>query len=73
VPPGERSISPATTLKTDIRNYVYAGRVQLLAARLYQGQATNMRTPGGGFAPVLTTGEAADGVAAAEAGLTCVD
>jgi hypothetical protein len=29
--------------------------VQLLAARLYQGQTTNMRTPGGGFAPVLTT------------------
>jgi hypothetical protein len=55
VPPSERSISPGTTLKTDIRNYVYAGEVQLLAARLYQGQATNMRTPGGGFAPVLTT------------------
>ena len=25
----------------------------LLAARLYQGQTTNLRTPGGGFAPVL--------------------
>jgi hypothetical protein len=25
----------------------------LAAARLYQGQTTNMRTPGGGFAPVL--------------------
>jgi hypothetical protein len=73
VPPSERCISPETTLKTDIRNYVYAGRVQLLAARLYQGQATNMRTPGGGFAPVLTTAEVSDRVAAAGGSLTCVD
>jgi hypothetical protein len=42
-----------TTLKLDIRNYVYDGEVQLLAARLYQGQTTNFRTPGGGFAPVF--------------------
>jgi len=41
------------TLKADVRAYVHDGRVQLLAARLYQGQTTNMRTPGGGFAPVL--------------------
>jgi hypothetical protein len=27
----------------------------LFAARLYQGQTTNLRTAGGGFAPVLTT------------------
>lgn len=55
VPAGERQIAAGTALKTDIRNYVYAGGVQLLAARLYQGQTTNMRTAGGGFAPVLTT------------------
>jgi hypothetical protein len=42
-----------TALKLDIRNYVYDGQVQLLAARLYQGQTTNFRTPGGGFAPVF--------------------
>ncbi|GAB4181168.1 MAG: hypothetical protein Fur0039_26010 [Rhodocyclaceae bacterium] len=41
-------------LKLDLRNYVYAGEVQLVAARLYEGQTTNFRTPGGGFAPVLT-------------------
>lgn len=41
-------------LKVDLRNYVYDGRVQLVSARLYQGQTTNFRTPGGGFAPVLT-------------------
>ncbi|MDX9766861.1 MAG: hypothetical protein RBT51_05940 [Ectothiorhodospiraceae bacterium] len=39
-------------LKLDLRNYVYRGRVQLVAARLYQGQTTNFRTPGGGFAAV---------------------
>jgi hypothetical protein len=55
VPPSERKIGPEASLKVDVRNYVYDGRVQLLAARLYQGQTTNMRTAGGGFAPVLTT------------------
>jgi hypothetical protein len=54
VPPGERRVSPDMSMKVDVRNYVYDGRVQLLAARLYQGQTTNMRTAGGGFAPVLT-------------------
>lgn len=42
-----------TELKADIRNYVYRGAVQLVAARLYQGQTTNFRTPGGGFARVV--------------------
>jgi hypothetical protein len=55
VPPSERQVGPQTTMKVDVRNYVYDGQVQLLAARLYQGQTTNMRTAGGGFAPVLTT------------------
>lgn len=55
VAPGERTISggeSAQVLKFDVRNYVYDGQVQSLAARLYQGQTTNFRTPGGGFAPV---------------------
>jgi hypothetical protein len=43
----------------DVHNYVYDGRVQMLAARLYQGQTTNMRTPGGGFAPVVMIPERA--------------
>jgi hypothetical protein len=42
-----------TELKVDIRCYAYAGEVQLVAARLWQGQTTNFRTPGGGFARVL--------------------
>ena len=55
VPPGERVISdaaPSQVLKFDLRAYVYNGQVLWVAARLYQGQTTNFRTPGGGFAPV---------------------
>jgi len=55
VPPGVRRTGPESSMKSDVRNYVYAGQVQLLAARIYQGQTTNLRTTGGGFAPVLTT------------------
>jgi hypothetical protein len=58
VAPGARRIGPGQDMKVDVRNYVYAGEVQLLAARLYQGQTTNMRTAGGGFAPVLTSAPA---------------
>ncbi len=57
VRPGERAIGPegaAQVLKFDLRSYVYAGEVQWTSARLYQGQTTNFRTPGGGFAPVYT-------------------
>ena len=57
VPPSQRRLGTEEApvdLKIDLRNYVYRGRVQLVTARLYQGQTTNFRTPGGGFAPVLT-------------------
>ena len=57
VAPGVRRTAADQELKADIRNYVYAGDVQLLAARLYQGQTMNMRTAGGGFAPVFTPSE----------------
>ena len=40
-------------LKFDVRNYAYRGQVLAIAARLYQGQTTNFRTPGGGFAPMI--------------------
>lgn len=39
--------------KVDVRLYTYKAQILLVAARLYQGQTTNFRTPGGGFAPVL--------------------
>ncbi|MEC7377358.1 MAG: hypothetical protein VX421_07075 [Pseudomonadota bacterium] len=56
VPAGERTLridGEVTTRKVDIRLYTYAGQLLLAAARVYQGQATNFRTPGGGFAPVF--------------------
>jgi hypothetical protein len=37
-----------------VRNYVAGGKNLLRVSRLYQGQTTNFRTAGGGFAPVLT-------------------
>lgn len=54
-PPGERWRSirgVREAFKVDVRCYVYAGVIQHMAARLYQGQTTNFRTAGGGFAPV---------------------
>jgi hypothetical protein len=41
-------------LRVDVRCYDHHGQTLLRAARLYRGQTTNFRTPGGGFAPVLT-------------------
>lgn len=55
-PAGERMIrlrEGDVPRKADIRLYTYAGRPLLAAARLYQGQTTNFRSEGGGFAPVF--------------------
>jgi hypothetical protein len=57
VPPSSRTLrvgQAPVELKLDLRNFVYAGHVQMIVARFWQGQTTNFRTPGGGFAPVLT-------------------
>ncbi len=57
VAPSERHVAGTqtpTSLKADVRNYAYAGVAKLVTARLYQGQTTNFRTPGGGFAPVFS-------------------
>ena len=63
VAPGERVVNDQAaaeaanatkSLKFDLRAYTYDGAVQWVAARLYQGQTTNFRTPGGGFAPVYS-------------------
>lgn len=67
VPPSERALhvnGNAQDLKFDIRAYVYDGTIQALAARLYQGQTTNFRTPGGGFAPVVAVPDDLPAVAA---------
>ena len=58
--PGERMVcaesGESQVLKYDVRCYVYDGQIQLVAARLYQGQTTNFRTTGGGFAIVRVVG-----------------
>ena len=62
VTPGERvtgSVEEPAQLKFDLRNYTYDGVVQWTAARTYQGQTTNFRTPGGGFAPVYSIADEA--------------
>jgi hypothetical protein len=69
-PPSERWRSTADgkeVYKVDVRCYVYAGRIQLMAARLYQGQTTNFRTAGGGFAPIYVVGRDSEGNAKMEA------
>jgi hypothetical protein len=72
VPPSERRLeidSAETDLKLDVRAYVYGGVIQLVAARLYEGQTTNFRTPGGGFAPVFVVG--ADSSNVCDSGQIC--
>lgn len=75
VAPGERRVDDADdeqatkAMKFDLRAYTYDGAVQWVAARLYQGQTTNFRTPGGGFAPVYSSADASGrSCHAAEAG-----
>lgn len=55
-PPGERAGGEGDGFKYDVRCYVHDALIQLMAARLFQGQTTNFRTPGGGFAPVYVVG-----------------
>jgi len=55
VPPSARVLAvdgEDRALKLDVRSFAYEGQVQLICARLYDGQTTNFRTTGGGFAPV---------------------
>jgi hypothetical protein len=42
-------------MKFDVRAYVYRERIFLLGARVYQGQVTNMRSPGGGFSAICVS------------------
>lgn len=63
VTPSSRTVkidADCVPLKVDLRAFTYDGDVQLIAARLYQGQTTNFRTPGGGFAPVFVAAAGVD-------------
>ena len=52
VPPSLTEVPGNEAMKTDLRLYAYRDRALGVTARLYRGQVTNMRTPGGGFARV---------------------
>jgi hypothetical protein len=54
-PPGEIQVATGEGLramKFDVRAYAYRDEILLLGARAYQGQVTNLRTPGGGFSAI---------------------
>ena len=58
VPPSERRIivnGEMRDMKVDLRCVTYGGVAQQLSARIYQGQATNLRSGGGGIATVFAT------------------
>jgi len=54
----EPGVTPVRTpdgdreMKFDVRAYVYRDEIFLLGARVYEGQVTNMRSPGGGFSAI---------------------
>ena len=52
VPPSQVTGQEGESFKVDLRLFVYRDHLLGVGARLYQGQLTNLRTPGGGFAPV---------------------
>ncbi len=52
VPPSLTEVPDTEPMKTDLRLYVYRDQALGVTARLYHGQVTNLRTPGGGFARV---------------------
>ena len=65
IEPGAVTVATDTgsqRMKFDVRAYAYREEVLLLGARVYQGQVTNLRTPGGGFSAICvvrdTGGEA---------------
>ncbi len=47
----------AREMKFDVRAYAYRDEVLLLGARVYQGQVTNLRSPGGGFSAICVARE----------------
>lgn len=54
--PSMTNVEGVEPMKTDLRVYAYRDRVLGMTARLYRGQVTNLRTPGGGFARIKVSG-----------------
>jgi len=60
VEPGRTSVlteAGPREMKFDVRAYAYRDEVLLLGARAYEGQVTNLRTPGGGFSAICVVRE----------------
>jgi hypothetical protein len=58
VEPGEidvETLDGPCAMKFDVRAYAYRDEVLLLGARVYQGQVTNLRSPGGGFSAICVS------------------
>lgn len=49
-------VSGAPDMRFDVRTFAYGAQPFMRLARVYRGQTTNFRTPGGGFAPVRVRG-----------------
>jgi hypothetical protein len=63
VEPGEVQVATSDgprNMKFDVRAYAYRDEVLLLGARAYEGQVTNLRTPGGGFSAICVVRDDAD-------------
>ncbi len=61
VEPGEIRVDTSEgqrAMKFDVRAYAYRDQILLLGARVYQGQVTNLRSPGGGFSAICVAREA---------------
>ncbi|MFI5317295.1 MAG: hypothetical protein ACHQ6T_16465 [Myxococcota bacterium] len=61
VEPGEvqvETLDGPRAMKFDVRAYAYRGEILLLGARVYQGQVTNLRSPGGGFSAICVARDA---------------
>lgn len=52
IPPSQIIAANDQAYKVDIRLFAYQQHIISVAARLYQGQVTNLRTEGGGFANI---------------------
>jgi hypothetical protein len=55
IEPGEIEVETSEgpcSMKFDVRAYAYRDEILLLGARVYQGQVTNLRSPGGGFSAI---------------------
>jgi hypothetical protein len=52
VEPGRTDVAGAAAMRFDVRTFAYGPTPFMRLARVYRGQTTNFRTPGGGFAPV---------------------